>query len=241
MNSLLVGVLISWSVVIGLSHAVDFELRNHNNKEMFDIMRQVNSECPDITHLYELDRRTAKNEPLMVIAFSDNPSEHELGEPEFKYVGNMHGNEVVGRELLLQLITFLCEAYKKGDDDVTSLIHSTRIHILPSMNPDGWAMAVASEFSTVGNEHSSVDEMLQERGVKEWMVGRQNGNDVDLNRNFPDLDEYEYKYVEANKAIFDHLTAEASQEINLVHVDCQNKTVNVNFDHHRLNEICVYI
>lgn len=65
---------------------------------------------------------------------------HFQGKPDFKYVANMHGNEVVGRELLLLLIKYLCENYG-SDERVTKLLNTTRIHILPSMNPDGYEMA----------------------------------------------------------------------------------------------------
>ena len=43
----------------------------------------------------------------------------------------MHGNEVVGRAMLLVLVKYLCEGYGR-DERVTRLVDSTRIHNLPT-------------------------------------------------------------------------------------------------------------
>lgn len=108
---------------------------HHNTDEMFALLERIQTQCPDITYIYDLPLNSSKDRPLRVIVFSDNPEEHELLEPEFKYVGNMHGNEVVGRELLLRLADYLCQEYRNENEQIRNLIENTRIHLLPSMNP----------------------------------------------------------------------------------------------------------
>ncbi|KAJ3590658.1 hypothetical protein NHX12_008607, partial [Muraenolepis orangiensis] len=140
------------------------DFRHHNYADMELFLRRHSSEFPAIAHLSSIGRSVEGRE-LYVMVISDNPTVHVPGEPEFKYVANMHGNEVVGRELLLNLIEYLCRNYG-SDPEVTQLVTSTRIHIMPSMNPDGY-------------------EVAREGDVKGY-TGRNNSNNFDLNRNFPD-------------------------------------------------------
>ncbi|XP_077995365.1 carboxypeptidase D-like [Glandiceps talaboti] len=137
---------------------------HHNHGEMVDFMTKYARDYPDITRLYSIGQ-SVQNRDLLVLEITDNPGVHEAGEPEFKYIGNMHGNEVVGREMLLLLIQLLCENYDQVSE-VKALVDSTRIHIMPSMNPDG---------------HEKSRE-----GDKVGVDGRANANGIDLNRNFPD-------------------------------------------------------
>jgi len=141
-----------------------FEHMSHDRLE--SVLKSFNTKYPHITHLYSVGQ-SVEGRQLFVLEISDNPGVHEPGEPEFKYIANMHGNEVVGRVLLVNLIQLLCENY--GHNDLlTQLVNTIRIHIMPTMNPDGFAIS------------------REGPGSGEDVYGRTNKHNIDLNRNFPD-------------------------------------------------------
>ncbi|XP_026770454.1 inactive carboxypeptidase-like protein X2 [Pangasianodon hypophthalmus] len=145
------------------------DFRHHNYKEMRQLMKVVNEMCPNITRIYNIGK-SYNGQKLYAIEITDNPGEHELGEPEFRYTAGSHGNEVLGRELLLLLMQFLCVEYRSGNQRIRHLVRETRIHLLPSVNPDGYDKA-----SEAGSELSG------------WSLGRWSQDGMDIHHNFPDL------------------------------------------------------
>ena len=75
-----------------------------------------------------------------------SPDKHVLLRPEVKYIGNMHGNEVVGLEVLLYLIEYLLTS---EDAQVVNLMERSRIWIMPSMNPDGLEISMTGDCMSV--------------------------------------------------------------------------------------------
>lgn len=101
--------------------------------------------------------KSVKGRDLVVVKVASNVKAANDTRPEFKYIANMHGDEIMGRELMVLLIKDLVSNYGK-DPAITQLVDKTQIYIMPSMNPDGAAART-----------------------------RSNANYVDLNRNFPDF------------------------------------------------------
>ncbi|KAF7242137.1 Adipocyte enhancer-binding protein 1 [Varanus komodoensis] len=147
----------------------NLDFRHHNYKDMRQLMKVVNEECPTITRIYNIGK-SSKGLKIYAMEITDNPGEHELGEPEFRYTAGIHGNEVLGRELLLMLMQFMCKEYKDGNPRVRNLVTETRIHLVPSLNPDGYEVA-----SQMGSE------------LGNWALGHWNEEGYDIFENFPDL------------------------------------------------------
>jgi len=164
-----------------------FEYVHHDTEAAENVLADVHKKCPEITRIYSVGE-SVESRPLTVIEFSTTPGKHELLKPEFKYVANMHGNEVVGRELLLKLADYLCEQYKAKDSEIRRLVNTTRIHLMYSMNPDGYERSYNFK-----NDKAS------------WLLGRGNANGVDLNRNFPDLDSLYYYFEQRGVPRYSHL------------------------------------
>ncbi|KAM4756455.1 adipocyte enhancer-binding protein 1 isoform 1-T1 [Cyanocitta cristata] len=147
----------------------NLDFRHHSYKDMRQLMKVVNEECPTITRIYNIGK-SSRGLKIYAMEVSDNPGEHETGEPEFRYTAGLHGNEALGRELLLLLMQFLCKEYQDGNPRVRGLVTDTRIHLVPSLNPDGYELAHEAG-SELGN----------------WALGHWTEEGFDLFENFPDL------------------------------------------------------
>jgi len=112
---------------------------------------------------------------MAYIKISKNVNKRDHLEPMFKYVANMHGDEAVGRQMLIYLAHYLLQNYGRNPR-VTRLVNNTEIYLMPSMNPDGYEISNpgCSTFGGLGGLFGFTGRS-----------GRNNGNNVDLNRDFP--------------------------------------------------------
>lgn len=134
----------------------------HSNNEILGFLDRF-SETSSLKTLVFSIGKSVSGFPLKVLRI--NQPGNRIGVPSIKLIANIHGNEVVGREVLLHFIQFLDKNYETNKQ-VKCLVDNVRIYILPTMNPDGFSESI--------------------QGQCEGVTGRHNKNDFDLNRNFPD-------------------------------------------------------
>lgn len=104
-------------------------LIHRNHEEMTNFLRSMEEKYPTLCQLRSIGQSVSGRD-LWIMEISDNPGSHEELEPEFKLIGNMHGNEIKGRVIALALIQHFLENYGK-DERITELVDSHRIVIMP--------------------------------------------------------------------------------------------------------------
>ena len=85
----------------------------HDYSAMTSKLRQLNDAHPDLSYLYKLSATSVEGRQLWVLQLGSSAGT-ERGQlvPMVKFVANMHGNEVIGRELMLTLAEYLLGEYK---------------------------------------------------------------------------------------------------------------------------------
>ncbi len=108
---------------------------------------------------------------IWAVRISDNPNVYEVDEPTVWFDALHHAREPMSAESLLHFIYWLTTQYEL-DNDITRLVESRNIILLPCVNPDGY------EY----NHH------LHPNGGGLWRKNRRDNDDnsygVDLNRNY---------------------------------------------------------
>ena len=179
----LLGLFYLITCVAGDQDTVQLDLSHyHNYTSLQNLFRRLVEDYPKLAKLYSIGK-SVQGRQLYVLRLSEGLDRIEdtrvykddltfplNGKPMFKYVANMHGNEAVGRQLVVFLAQYLVKGYGKTDR-ITRLLNTTDIWLMPSLNPDGFAAAQEGHCY---------------RRASDGGAGRSNANGIDLNRNFPD-------------------------------------------------------
>lgn len=175
--------------------------------------------CPEIAsfqHIgFSADGRVIKSLQFKPLK-SDQPisdyPKHFKHYPDVKFVSNIHGNEMIGRETTFHYAREMCEAFKNKHHPRHSLtsrhLSETSIHFIFDMNPDGYDQAYNQEKKRKNQGRTISQFYGRWNSVQNGVVGRQNGNRKDLNREFGDLTTIafkKYRTVAENNTFVHHL------------------------------------
>eukprot|EP00208_Stichococcus_sp_RCC1054_P000069 CAMPEP_0206143764 /NCGR_PEP_ID=MMETSP1473-20131121/21729_1 /ASSEMBLY_ACC=CAM_ASM_001109 /TAXON_ID=1461547 /ORGANISM="Stichococcus sp, Strain RCC1054" /LENGTH=569 /DNA_ID=CAMNT_0053539315 /DNA_START=81 /DNA_END=1787 /DNA_ORIENTATION=- len=131
--------------------------RYYSNEELVAHLEDYVKRCSSISRLQTIGKSVG-GQPLTVLILGHGARNADpQPKPAFRYVGNMHGDEPTGRQLLLGLAEWLC-ARKDQDFEAARMLESIELHLMPTANPDGFENHL-----------------------------RNNGNGRDLNRDFPEV------------------------------------------------------
>ncbi|MDD4310174.1 MAG: M14 family zinc carboxypeptidase, partial [Candidatus Cloacimonetes bacterium] len=104
-------------------------MRNYYSlAEYHTFMQQTAAQYPNICSLVQFGT-SEQNRPLYFMKISDNVSQEE-NEPEIKLVSSIHGDEVVGFDLLIRLIQLLTAQYGTNTR-ITNIVNNTELWINP--------------------------------------------------------------------------------------------------------------
>ena len=130
-----------------------------------EMMQEFQNQYPDICEI--MDIGTLSSGRKILVAHIGDDLDQDDDEPDFLYTSTMHGDEIAGFPLMLQLIDHLLCNYDNSEQ-IRNLVDNIDIYINPISNPDG--------------TYRDDDETIQN-------PTRRNANNVDLNRNYPDPDD----------------------------------------------------
>lgn len=118
----------------------EFFLQNpsyQSQEELEDFFARLEKAFPENAKV-ETIGRSLEGRNLIVLQIGKNVRHTNPTTPMVKYVGNMHGDETIGRQLLVYLAQYLLYNYDTNTE-VATLVNTTDIYLMPTMNPDGYA------------------------------------------------------------------------------------------------------
>lgn len=158
-----------------LATPLTFPLTNYPSYQDYaDQMALFASNNPTICQLVDIggtgEGSGGGNKRLLFVKLSDNVSSQEQ-EPRVMFTSSMHGDEITGYVLMLDLIDYFLTAYNNTSHPdhlrIKNLLDNSEVWINPLANPDGTYYGDPNNISVANARRGNV-------------------NGLDLNRNYPD-------------------------------------------------------
>ncbi len=118
------------------------------HEEFTAALRELAAAFPSLARLAAIGRSFLGREIWAVTLTNQATGAHDR-KPGFYIDGNNHGEEVITSAVTLYTIDFLLSEYGR-DPDVTRLLDTRAVYVLPRVNPDGAELCLTTPYRTVG-------------------------------------------------------------------------------------------
>lgn len=154
----------------------------HTYAEMQNHLFSQAAAYPEIARVETIGTTQQEHRTMYAFKISDNVETDE-DEPVVFFDGTHHACEVMGMEICLALIDTLLANYGT-DSNITNLVNSTEIWLVPLVNPDGHSAVMnnISPYYRKNGRDLNDNGILYEYECNDWWTCATEG--VDLNRNY---------------------------------------------------------
>jgi len=166
----------------------------HNLSKIWTEIRELDDLYPDLVHWEILGTTDHDHLPIYAVKLSVNAEAQRDSVPAVLFVGQHHGEEIIGVEIVMNEIHQLLSGFGK-DTFITSILENNEVWFVPTVNPEGYNYVSRSFYPF--RRKNNTDTNLN--GRLDLFEG---GDGVDLNKSYDfnwendagtDPQEYYYK------------------------------------------------
>lgn len=114
----------------------DYEFRYHTYRETVDMLNELAEDYPSLVELYSIGKTATGKRNMLMMEITNKKTGPAAEKPGAYFDGNQHDNEVMGGEVATFLPHYFLTQYGR-DKDITRLLDTRVLYILPLANPDG--------------------------------------------------------------------------------------------------------
>ena len=179
--------LILFILSISFSSSQGLDPAYHSNIEINKLLDSLSNlqQYEDIFSLDTIGFSSNENLPILAVKISDNAHIRE-DEPRVLFVGQVHAEEVLGIEIVLDLMMDLLKPDPSDANHVNILVNYLEIYIVPTANPEGLNVVHEGLDLTFRKNKTDFSPLsISPNNIFDYEPSIGNDIDgVDLNRNF---------------------------------------------------------
>ncbi|NGP77885.1 hypothetical protein G3570_14650 [Balneolaceae bacterium YR4-1] len=122
----------------------DYDFRYHTYDETVTMLNELAEEYPQLVELYSIGKTATGQREMWMIEITNKDTGPASQKPGAYFDGNQHDNEVMGGEVATFLPYYFLSQYGE-DEEITRLLDSRVLYILPLANPDGAEAYITGE------------------------------------------------------------------------------------------------